>query len=211
MNEEQSVLNFFSKAENLPLALAVAEQVDKQRKQLNNKLWLALLRRLNDLCDEHQLAWTIEATEDKNMPDSVVGLHGNLRNPQTLFLRPMIEQQNMGGDLRIYFGLMWSTPPSPEQLALPTITELKKTLLTAHFKTNESFLGWQWTAFHPRRKDFLLRYSKQPEKTLDEIEIILQTLLVDFNTAIELANTALKEVPRSMNISLAKLHSKHMK
>ncbi|NOU00347.1 MAG: hypothetical protein HOO95_02060 [Gallionella sp.] len=205
MNEQQAVLDFFAKAENLPLALAVAEQVDKQRKQLNNNLWLALLQRLNALCSEHQLPWHIEITEDKNSPDNLVGLHGNLHTTQTLYLRPMIEQQNLGGDLRIYFGLMWSTAPSPEQLALPAISELKEALKKANFKTNESFLGWQWTSFHPRRKDFLLRYSEQPESVLDEIIKILQTLLVDFNEAIALANTALQHTPHGLSASLNQL------
>lgn len=207
MNEEQAVLDFFAKAENLPLALAVAEQIDRQREQLNNNLWLALLQRLNTLCSEHQLPWQFEITEDKNTPDSLVGLHGNLHITQPLYLRPMIEQQNLGGDLRIYFGLMWSTAPSPEQLTLPAITELKEALQKAHFKTNENFLGWQWTAFHPRRKDFLLRYSKHPESVLDEVVKILQTLLVDFNEATTLANAALQNTPQGLSASLNQLRA----
>jgi hypothetical protein len=205
MNEEQAVLDFFAKPENLPLALAVAEQIDKHREQLNNSLWLALLQRLNALCNEHQLQWHIEATEDKNAPDSLVGLHGNLRSTQTLYLRPMVEQQNLGGDLRIYFGLMWNIAPSPEQLAMPAICALKAALQKSHFKTNESFLGWQWTTFHPRRKDFLLRYSQQPESVVDEITKILQTLLVDFNEAINFANAALQLTPQGLSVSLNQL------
>jgi hypothetical protein len=207
MNEEQAVLDFFAKAENLPLALAVAEQVDRQREHINNGLWLALLQRLKALCDEHQLEWNIEVTEDKNAPDNLVGLHGNLRIAQTLYLRPMLEQQSLGGDLRIYFGLMWSTAPSPEQLALPAISELKTALNKANFKTNESFLGWQWTTFHPRRKDFLLRYSTYSEKTLDEMTATFQTLLVDFNEAINLANAALELTPHGLSASLNQLRA----
>lgn len=207
MNEEQAVLDFFAQIENLPLALAVADQIDKQREQLNNSLWLALLQRLNALSDEHKLPWRIEVTEDKNAPDSLVGLHGNLRIAQTLYLRPMIEQQNLGSDLRIYFGLMWSAAPSPEQLTLPAISELKEALQKANFKTNESFLGWQWTTFHPRRKDFLLRYSQHPENVLDEMIKILRALLVDFNDAINLANAELQHTPHGLSASLNQLRA----
>ncbi len=93
MNEEQAVLDFFAQAENLPLALAVAEQVDQQREQLNNNFWRGLQQSLNTLCATHQLPWQIEITEDKNAPDSLVGLHGKLHSAQPLYLRPMIEQQ----------------------------------------------------------------------------------------------------------------------
>ena len=47
MNEEQAVLDFFAQTENLPLGLSVAEQMDRLREQMNNRLWLELLPRLN--------------------------------------------------------------------------------------------------------------------------------------------------------------------
>lgn len=208
MNEEQAVLAFFAKPENLPLALIVAEQIDKQREQLNNSLWLALQQRIATLCDTHQLPWQIEITEDKNAPDCLVGLHGNLHTAQPLYLRPMIEQQNLGGNLRIYLGLMWSETPTPEQLALPEVAQLKEALQKVHFKNNESFLGWQWTTFHPRRKDFLLRYASKPDTVLDEIVATMQPLLLGLNGETTHANAALKHAPRSMNISLDQLRSK---
>jgi hypothetical protein len=39
MNEEQAVLDFFSRTENLSLGLSVAEQMDELRVQMNNRLW----------------------------------------------------------------------------------------------------------------------------------------------------------------------------
>src|ERR1022692_3055576 len=158
MNEEQAVLDFFAKEENLPLGLAVAEQVDRQREQMNNRLWLELLPHLNALINQHGLDWQVEPTEDRNAPDSLVGLHCTPRAGQAIYLRPMLEQQYLGGVWRIYFGLMWSAAPSPDQLGLPAVRNLKESLQQAGFKSNENFLGWQWTTFHPRRKDFLLHY-----------------------------------------------------
>jgi hypothetical protein len=208
MNEEQAVLDFFAQTENLPLGLSVAEQMDRLREQMNNRLWLELLTRLNALIKEHELAWHVEPTEDKNAPDSLVGLHCTTGTEQPLYLRPMMEQQYLGGIWRIYFGLMWSTAPSPDQLWLPAVSSLKASLQTAGFKSNENFLAWQWTVFHPRRKDFLLRYSLQPEKLLGEMEAIFQTLLIDHRVMIEQANAALKSAPRSMTVSLDQLRSK---
>ena len=205
MNEEQAVLDFFAQTENLPLGLSVAEQIDRLREQMNNRLWLDLQLRLQTLIEEHELKWRINPTEDKNAPDSLVGLHCTTITEQALYLRPMIEQQYLGGAWRIYFGLMWSATPSPVQLALPAVSTLKLSLQNAGFKNNESFLGWQWTTFHPRRKDFLLRYTQQPEKLLDDVETILKTLLIDNREAIEQANAALKSTPGSLVASLNKL------
>ncbi len=178
MNEEQAVLEFFSRTENLSLGLSVAEQMDELRVQMNNRLWRDLQGRLNSMTVLHGLAWQVEITEDRNAPDSLVGLHCIPRLEQALHLRPMMEQQYLGGIWRIYSGLIWSAPPSPDQPGLPAVSALKAALQTAGFKSNENFLAWQWTAFHPRRKDFLLRYSLQPEKLLGEMETILQTLLI---------------------------------
>lgn len=198
MNEEQAVLDFFAQTENLPLGLAVAEQMDALREQMNNRLWRELLARLQALINDHGLAWRVEPTEDKNAPDSLVGLHCTTSTEQPLYLRPMMEQQYLGGAWRIYFGLMWSAAPSPDQIGLPAVSSLKESLQKAGFKNNESFLAWQWTAFHPRRKDFLLRYAHRPEPLLGEMEAILKTLLIDHGTSIELANAALKTAQRGL-------------
>lgn len=205
MNEEQAVLDFFSQAENLPLGLAVAEQMDTLREQMNNRLWLELQSRLDALIKENGLAWHLETTEDKNAPDCLVGVYCNTSAGQPLYLRPMMEQQYLGGEWRIYFGLMWSASPTREQLGIAAVNSLKTSLQDAGFKNNESFLAWQWTAFHPRRKDFLLRYAQQPETLLDNIEIIFRTLLIEHREAIESANAALKSMPHSLAASLDRL------
>lgn len=208
MNEEQAVLEFFAQTENLSLGLSVAEQMDKLRVQMNNRLWLELLSRLNAMIKEHGLAWRAEPTEDKNAPDCLVGLHCSICTEQPLYLRPMLEQQYLGGEWRVYFGLMWSAAPAPDQLGLPAVNSLKTSLQKTGFKNNESFLAWRWTMFYPRRKDFLLRYSLQPEKLLGEMETILKTLLIDHGAAITHANAALQTAPRIMAVSLNQLRGK---
>lgn len=206
MNEEQEILDFFNQTENLPLALSVAEQMDKLRVRMNNRFWQELLARLNASIKEHELAWCVELTEDKNAPDSLVGLHCTSLTEQQLYLRPMMEQQYLGGEWRVYFGLIWSAAPAPGQLGLAHVSNLKASLQKAGFKSNESFLAWQWTAFHPRRKDFLLSYARQPEKSLDDAVTIFKTLLIDHREKIEQANEALKTIqPRSLSASLDRL------
>jgi hypothetical protein len=205
MNEEQAVLDYFSREENLPLGLAVAEQMDALREQMNSRFWRQLLSRFETLVNEHGLAWQVEPTEDMNAPGSWVGLHCTTDPEQALYLRPMMEQQYLGGVLRIYFGLMWSAPPAPAQLGLPSIGSLKTSLQKAGFKNNENFLAWQWTKFHPRRKDFLLRYAQHPEILLGEVIMDFKSLLIDHSTAIEQGNAALQNSPRGLSASLSRL------
>ena len=207
MKEQQAVLDFFSQAENLPLGLAVAEQMDALREQMNTQFWQALQARLDAMINEHMLPWQVTATEDRNTADSLVGLYCSLRAEQELYLRPMMEQQHLGSDCRIYFGLMWSVAPSPEQLALPAVITLKNTLQQAGFKNNESHLAWQWTMMHPRRKDFLLRYSHQPEILLAEVQGVFKALLIDNREVINQANESLKSAPRRLASSLNQMRN----
>lgn len=208
MNEEQAVLDFFAQEENLPLGLAVADQMDKLRRQMNNRFWRELQQHIGALINEHGWAWQVDLTEERNASDSLVGLHCKIHPEQGIYLRPMAEQQYLGGEWRIYFGLMWSTAPSPNHLGLSTVSSLKESLLHAGFSNNAGFLAWQWTAFHPRRRDFLLRYAREPEKLLGDIEAIFKTLLIEHRVSIEQANAALKTAPRSMTVSLDQLHRK---
>lgn len=205
MNEEQAVLEFFSRSENLPLGLSVAEQIDELRAQMNNRLWRELQARIDTLIDRHGLAWRTGTTEDRNAPDSLVGLHCNMPAGQATYLRPMLEQQYLGNAWRIYFGLMWSAPPAPGQLRLPEVGSLKAALQNAGFRNSENFLAWQWTAFYPRRRDFLLRYAQQPESLLDDVEAIFRTLLLDHRAAIEQANAALASGSPGLAVALDRL------
>ena len=126
---------------------------------------------------------------------------------QTLFLRPMLEQQAMGETLRIYYGLAWSTTPTPENTRLAPVTQLRETLHDEGFKNNEHFLAWGWTPHRPRRKDFLLRLSTEKDVLLDEVTDLISHLLVDHGAALDAANAALREVPRSAAVSLDKLRA----
>jgi len=208
MNEQQAVLDFFNQPENLPLGLVLAEQMDNIRERINTQFWQGLHQRVDALIQEHALPWHAITTEDRNAENNLVGLYCAVRSEQELYLRPMIEQQNLGNTWRIYFGLMWSVAPSPQQLALPAVAALKNVLLQAGFKSNENLLGWQWTNLHPRRRDFLLRYAQHPDTLLNEAQGLLQILLLDHRESIAAANAALQVAPRSLTVSLDQLHSK---
>jgi hypothetical protein len=209
MKEQQAVLDFFSQAENLPLGLAVAEQMDALRERMNTQFWQALHAQLLALINEHTLPWQVNVTEDRNAAASLVGLYCSLRPEQELYLRPMMEQQYLGGNWRIYFGLMWSATPTPDQLVLPAVITLKESFRQAGFKSNESHLAWQWTMMHPRRMDFLLRYAQQPEAVLNDAQTFMRSLLIEQHDLLVAANTALQNAPRSTAISLTRLRSKH--
>ena len=204
MNEEQAVLDFFAQTENLPLALSVADQVDATRQKLNHAFWLALRERIAASAP----GWTVVATEDRNAADCLVGLNLEPAQQQPLYLRPMLEQQSLGNDLRIYHGLMWSATPAPELTRLDAVSTLRDTLQVAGFKNNENYLAWQWTPYRPRRRDFLLRFSTAADVLLDEVTALMRNLLVTHADALHAANAALRDAPRSATISLERLRSK---
>lgn len=202
-NEEQAVLNFFAQEENLPLALSVAEQTDALRQKMNNTFWLRLQERIAALTPE----WKVQITEDRNTPDCLVGLYFQPLHEQALFLRPMMEQQILGGALRIYFGLMWSSAPAPEATQLAEVIALRDALQMEGYKSNENFLAWQWTLYDPRRRKFLLRFSTQPDALLDEAAALLHGLLTAHGAAIQAANAALQAAPKSAPVSLNQLRA----
>lgn len=205
MNEEQAVLEFFGKEENLPLALIVADRVDSIRLRLNNEFWLALRERLDVLIAQHGLAWSSEITEDRNAEGCLVGLHLQPQAAQRQFLRPFMEQQYMGEGYRIYYGLMWNVAADAGQKTLPAVAALQQPLLQAGFKHSESFLVWQWQPWYPRRRDFLLRFAGQREELLQEAMLPWQLLLREYGSALQQANLALNSAPQSVAVSLEQL------
>ncbi|MEJ1959955.1 MAG: hypothetical protein WDM70_11470 [Nitrosomonadales bacterium] len=206
-NEEQEVLDFFTQEENLPLALSVAEQVDSIRQRMNNAFWRALYKKISTLLEAHRLLWVAELTEDRNTPEGFVGINLHPMSDQELFLRLMIEQQYIGEDLRIYYGVMWSSTPTPDKSRLAEVSALSNALQNEGFKNNENYLAWNWTIYHPRRKDFLLRYSTAADALLDEVSELLSHLMLAHGDALYAANEAVSTAPRSMAVSLDQLRS----
>lgn len=207
MNETQAVLDFFAKPENLPLGLSVSELMDGIREKLNSDFWRSFQLRLSSQFGEDS-NWHTQLTEDRNNAAMLVGLQCKPVGHQELFLFPMLEQQYLGGSWRIYFGLMWNTAPSPEQLALPAVAALKQKLADAGYKSNENFLAWQWTRLYPRRSDFLMRYSSKPDALIDETLTVFNSLLTEHHAQIGAANAALQSAPRSIPVSLDQLRRK---
>ena len=208
MNEEHAVLDFFSQEENLPLALVAAEHLDGIRLHHNNRFWKTLRERLDALIAQNALPWCSELTEDRNSEDCLVGLRLEPLFNQRTFLRPFMEQQLLGESYRIYYGLMWNAAPEPAQKNLPAVEALRSHLAAAGFKHSDSFLAWQWSPWHPRRKDFLLRFSKQHDELLKDAMRPWHALLEGYGELLRLANHALNEVPRSATISLDQLRGK---
>ena len=204
MNEEEAVLDFFAQPKNLSLALAVADQADDLRRQANNNFWLALGTRIASTTAQ----WQVVPTEDRNDEACLVGLHLKPTQDQTLYLRPMFEQQYMGDTARIYYGLSWSASPTPDQTRLNAIVTLREALQATGFKHNENFLAWQWTGYYPRRKDFLLRFAHAQDELLNEANSLIQEFLVTQTTLLLAANTALRHAPRTAAISLDRLRNK---
>lgn len=201
MNEEQAVLNFFAQQENLPLALSVASQMDSIRQKMNNDFWLALHGHIPTSVP----GWRVLTTEDRNVKESLVGLHLQPEIDQKIYVRPMLEQQYLGDTLRIYYGLMWSVTPTPEQRQLPAIHALHDTFQGAGFKNNENFLAWQWTSYYPRDIDFLLRFSTDANTLLNEAASLMQNLLEPHHKALQFANQVLRESARTPAIAVVSL------
>jgi hypothetical protein len=200
MDEEQAVLDFFAQQENLPLALAVADQVDDIRRNMNNDFWRKLAKR-----SEHNAqAWHVRLTEDRNTGDCLVGLYMQPLQEQPACLLPMLEQQVVGASLRIYAGLIWSNPPTPDQLSLPEVIALRDALQHRGFQNNEKFLAWQWTPYFPRSKGFLMRFSTDADALLDEAGNLLGQLDIPLVAA---ANAALGDAAQKSVISLETLRS----
>lgn len=207
MNEEQTVLDFFSQQENLPLALVAAEHIDAIRLRLNNEFWLALREELNAWLAQQELPWECTPTEDRNNDEFLVGLHFTPQAEQRVFLIPFMEQQFLGGDHRVFFGLMWNTAPDPAQKNQPAVESLRISLEHVGLKQSDSFLGWQWLPWHPRRRDFLLRFSNQRDELLKEAMQPCQLLLDEYGEQLLQANLALNSPGRSTAVSLDQLRS----
>jgi len=207
MNEEQAALDFFSQPENLPLALTAGEHIDDMRQQMNNEFWESLREQLENWISEQALPWESAITEDRNNEECLVGLHAKPQDSQRIFLIPFMEQQFLGGEYRMFFGLMWNTEPDAAQKNQPAVVALRTLLTDAGLSESDSFLAWQWLPWRPRRRDFLMQFARKREDLLGEALQPWQLILGEFGEQLKQANQALNQ-PGSISVSLDQLRSK---
>ncbi len=188
MNEEKAVLEFFSREENLPLALAVASRMDALREEMNSRFWQELKHRIDIQLLRHAPEWQTELIEDRNSSGLLLGLQCKPQSARQNCLFPILEQQQMGGTWRIVLGLMWQKQTEPN---LHETERLRQALNKAGFKSNEQFLAWRWTDFYPRRSDFLLRISTTPDQLLNEVESAFSALAIGHHPLISRINAQL--------------------
>lgn len=208
LNDEQVVLDFFSRPENLPLAMIAAEHLDQLRRELNNAFWQEMGARLDTLLSENELPWRSSATEDRNVDDCLVGIHLQPASEGCIFLRPFMEQQFSGDSYRVYFGLIWSTAPDAAHKALPQVIELANALAKAGFREGDDIFSWQWLPWHPRSRAFLTNFGMRRDAFMEETMKPWQDLLLEFNEPLRLANLALGNAGNSVSVSLETLRSK---
>ncbi len=187
MDEEKAVLDFFAKPENLPLALSVAQQVDTLREKMNSNFWGEFQKRMDASLGIP--GWKTETIADRDFPKMLTGIRFRPTEPRPNYLFPMLEQQHMGGKWRIFMGLMWQESPTPAELSIPEVLELKKTLEAKGYRGNRNFIAWRWTDLYPRQRDFLLGMTLQPESLFSKVESVfnaheLLELISGANTAL---------------------------
>ncbi len=120
-----------------------------------------------------------------------------------------MEQQFTGSGYRTYYGLIWNTPPAPAQKPLAALSSLSDALERDGFKQGDSLFAWQWLPWHPRRRDFLMDFSRNRDRLLDDVMQPWQYLLLTCGRQLQLANLALDEpAGSSVSISLDHLRSK---
>ncbi len=205
MNDEQAVLEFFAREENLPLALIAAEHLDRIRRDLNNQFWQVMQAQLDGLLKAHALPWATKLAEDRNTEDCLVGLYLEPAQPSRIFLRPFMEQQHVGDDYRVYHGLMWNATPAPAHKALPAVAALGASLQQGGFRQGDDFFGWQWLPWHPRRRDFLMKFGTHPGQFLADMMQPWEQLLLARGGPLEAANRALADAATGATVSLDQL------
>lgn len=205
MNDEQAVLEFFARKENLPLALIAAEHLDSIRRDLNNQFWQVMQAQLDGLLKAHALPWMTKLAEDRNTEDCLVGVYLEPAQPSRVFLRPFMEQQYIGDGYRVYHGLMWNATPDAAHKALPAVAALGASMQEAGYKQGDDFFGWQWLPWHPRRRDFLMKFGMHTEQFLADMMQPWEQLLLAWGGELEAANRALADAATSTAVSLDQL------
>lgn len=198
MSYEDAILDFLAKPENLPIALEVAEYVEKLKDSMLEKFWLEFAAQLEGRFDEakHAPDWKFRKTNTDNLLDKWTRCAISPNRPASAapaYTEVCFEHNGRGWGYRFYLGVRW-TKPVEKIDPFPSLERLRKVMLKHGLKKSSSWgPGWKWTPFYAHGETFLIRMGNDPEKFVAEMVGQTWDLFVALEKHLDRVNQDLQE------------------
>lgn len=194
MDYESEIVEFLSQKENIIYTLEIGERVEQVKNKLQEIFWINTKKNLDNYLREHEAKnrWQVSIEGDlfKNINKNWVGLNIEPINKENLYLHIGIAQEYY----RIFYGFWWNEEIK-ENYSLPEVLALTKELQKEKYNDIgvRNSLGWKWTDYKIRDRNFLLSVADNNEIFAKNIADLLWDLFIKNVALMDAANLAISQ------------------
>lgn len=196
MSYEDQVLEFLAQPDNLPIAIQVADYIQKLKEELHQRFWPSFnaVAKTRLTGSEHVSKWSFSPFPIKRLRTeyqdcAIFPLKDDGSNQSGLAV--FFGQSSRDNSYRFYHGIKWIK--KPKDFDHPLLTDLKSQLVAhnlIHAWDNRP--GLNYLHYRAQGEDFMLKMYHEPEIIVGELVDNFWQLFLDFLPIIDAVN---KEVP----------------
>lgn len=199
MNYEEEVRKFLATEENLPLALEIANQVNKMRAHYHRQFWKRFCQMCHQRLDStaYNHYWELNDSVLSNLWGAWAGacFQPRKRSDQYRYLRIHIQQSTKTQNYSLQYGLSWSFEVTAKKPlpALESITNLEKKLLPP-FGSHRWWLAIQASEINLRGESTMLEMALNQDIFIENMVDKLWHLMTTYQQEIRTINDELAQI-----------------
>jgi hypothetical protein len=197
MTYEDKVLEYIALPENLPVALEVAEAVQKLRDNIHRQFWPLFSTEVNQRLTHsvHAETWkyvSYPLSRLKKEYETCSLQSVQLKGIECPVLSVIFGQGGRDGNYRLLTGVAWGKKiPDPNH---PTLKDFKKELYNRKLSVSwDLWPGWKYLDYALEGGEFMAKFYQTPNEVVGELADEYWLLFLDLLPIIEPINQALSQ------------------
>lgn len=197
MTYEDKVLEYIAQPDNLPVALEVADAVQKLKDTVHRQFWPLFSTEVNQRVAHSEYAekWIYVPFPQKRIKKEYEVSYLKPNQPQGTggpVLTVMFGQGGHDNHYRLLSGVNWGRKlPPPNH---PALKDFKKELASRKLTNSwDWWIGWKYLQYSLEGGEFLSKYYQAPNKAVEELADEYWNLFLDLHPLVESINQALAE------------------
>lgn len=154
---ENKICDFLAKKENLPIAMEIADNIEKVMRRIGDGFWERLGASLQRRLEEANLHGSWRQELEKAKVGFVWGIRlypKPARDPETVFRYGLGEEEGKAGRYHIYQGIC---PPSPAPGAVKkALSDLQSPLLDEGYERSKGWPVWKYIRDFTSENEFII-------------------------------------------------------
>ena len=196
MSYEDKIFEYLATSENLPVAFAVAEYIEKLKKQTHEDFWPLFSNKLQEILNgsNYREGWIYEPfpVNKLNSPWGRSRMHQTTMVKKKPGLQFIFGQGTRSNDFRLFMGIRW-VPEEPGGHSSADYKRLHKSLGDLGLDIEEKhWVRWGYLPYAAQGQSLILRMQENPDTLCSELAATFWHLFLASHKMVQKINSSME-------------------